>query len=1157
MKLLIPALTVLLMGAAPAAAERVSVLVFDASGSMWNRLDGDLTRIEVARDVMGDYFASRDGTSPLSVIAYGHNRRGDCSDIEVVAPMGNTVPSDLETRLRALMPKGMTPLTDSLSMARDQIPDTAEAADIILVTDGLETCEGDPCALAARLAGEGIDIRAHVVGFGLTKAEVEALSCITEQTGGMLFETNSGNELAEALRQVSAAEPAPQPVPEPVAVQEAAFDIGDKAEAGFTYRIGWKGDATFVDYMGFVPTGAARGNVSGSYSVIGGTSDKPNNPASRVAPVVPGTYDLILLSATNGVIARQTVEVVASTMGFEAIGSVEPGSRVVFYFRGPEQIEERIVIARPEDPPATYMDSWSYALSKKGKTRLRAPNEPGEYEVRYLNSGRSEILFSRRFGVGIPFEDADTTTSDDLAALAAAATRGDASQDVLPDVSATFRLPSGPYEVATWRAEPLEPGMPPARQLEGSSPVITASLPAGRWKVIAESSGDAVLSAEVEIFPGAPTDVTLELETAQLDGALSGEWTLYALPPPEITDPPMAMARFDLRLSTEGMDYVGSFTTTQAMGGVQSGQLQSVIVDQDDLLEILMVLPSVGPAPLRIALLPDGDGYSGQMFVPNAVMPMAMTRGAPPVMKSEAAAQPETVARCDQPEGCAVTQGRLSVILPGGWSMTRPDFSGVVGDAAPSDLPRVQFFGTAAKEELRLNPRQWLESNGPCVDTLAGPLCYFKDAPASVTTPALIIGGTLKVAKDDATLAPVPQKCEQDLCRVKHIEAGFAVELPRGWQLDHARSEGGQIFASFSNADNSIVLTGRGSWSPENGPCHDSTLGLVCYWAGTGNAVRLVAPFIAQSLVSLPQGQAPVDGSVAGPVSVAPAINEDLVAGSGGFFPITIDAPAGLTGRLSLHGPDGVSVVDTDLAHMLTAQDQVLPIPERAGMYEIRVVDASGSLRATTGIQIVGADPVAASGTSGTLEIIPAGRTQFGNGCFIDATLSDPKGADYQLFAPVTATSDGRALRSIVDADAPLIFELFVAGGMGQTVGSLMLMAPCAEITLELGAVQCRYNEGDDVVMRDCALPVSLAPLGVIDEGSHLTDAILDGVTSTDDGAITTQPRPPSTPKKGVRPTVTTTKSPAPPVADDLQAYRPMTPEEIDAAFFALQEKSQ
>jgi Mg-chelatase subunit ChlD len=215
--------------------------VFDASGSMWNRIEGERTRIEVARDVVGQYFTTRDSAVPLSVIAYGHNRRGDCRDIEVIAPMSRADGPALADRLRRLTPRGMTPLTDSLRQARAQIPANAESADIILVTDGLETCRGDPCALAAAFAAEGIAIRAHVVGFGLTGAQVQAMSCITEQTGGRLFETNSGAELADALRQASAAPPAA-----PAPAREAAFDIGEGGPGPFTlslrpYQAGFAG----------------------------------------------------------------------------------------------------------------------------------------------------------------------------------------------------------------------------------------------------------------------------------------------------------------------------------------------------------------------------------------------------------------------------------------------------------------------------------------------------------------------------------------------------------------------------------------------------------------------------------------------------------------------------------------------------------------------------------------------------------------------------------------------------------------------------------------------------------------------------------------------------------------------------------------------------
>ncbi|PTX03536.1 vWA domain-containing protein [Pararhodobacter aggregans] len=749
----------------PALAERVSVLVFDASGSMWNRVEGDLSRIEVARDVMGEYFASRDGAVPLSVIAYGHNRRGDCRDIEVVAPMGQGSPDALERRLRGLMPRGMTPLTDSLALARAQIPPTAEAADIILVTDGLETCEGDPCALAASLAAEGIEIRAHVVGFGLSRAELEGLSCITEQTGGMMFDTNSGAELAAALQQVSAAEPAPPaPPPTPEPEPAAAFDLGDRAEAGFAYRIRWTGEATFVDYIGFVPQGGTDMTAAISYQTIGGTGAAPNNPVTRTAPTEPGMYDLVLVTARAGIIARQAVEVVAPHLGFEAIGSVEPGARVVFTFRGPERVEERIVIARPGDPPNAQIGDWGYALHKNGTIRLTVPDEPGEYEVRYLNRGRSEVLFARRFGVGIPFADEDQTRASDLAAAAFAATQGDANQDAIAALPATFRLPPGtPAGAVSWEGIPLDPDMAPeAWAPHETGAAVSGLFEPGRWRITARAPGEVVYSAEVTIFPGQTDDVTLTLVDEASDGALVGGWILWAIPPREIDDQPMRMASFTLRLSDEGQDYIGRIAPGPGMGPAATPvELTSVVVEFGDLF-IDFPQPGIAAEPLRLALSPQGPGFVGTLFAGGeqlavAAWPedvpqdLALWREAAfgPAQDADPAQRFSTAARCDEPR-CALVVDGLALTLEQGWSMTAPAWVGATAGAHPLDAPRVDFFGPEGAS-LHLNPHQWLASNGPCFSTEAGALCLFLDAPAVATAAALPLSMSLRLVERAST----------------------------------------------------------------------------------------------------------------------------------------------------------------------------------------------------------------------------------------------------------------------------------------------------------------------------------------------------------------------------------------------------------------------
>jgi len=199
----------LIIGGTPVAvakSDKTTILVLDASGSMWGQLEGGKTKIEIAREVLGDFFALRDPSVPLGVIGYGHNRKGDCTDIEVIASAGVQESSALSDRLNRINPKGKTPLAQALRLAASEIPITSEEADIVLVTDGLETCDLDPCAVADELASDGVKIRAHVVGFGLTEAEADTLACVADKTGGLLMRPQSGAELADALLRTSVAD---------------------------------------------------------------------------------------------------------------------------------------------------------------------------------------------------------------------------------------------------------------------------------------------------------------------------------------------------------------------------------------------------------------------------------------------------------------------------------------------------------------------------------------------------------------------------------------------------------------------------------------------------------------------------------------------------------------------------------------------------------------------------------------------------------------------------------------------------------------------------------------------------------------------------------------------------------------------------------------
>ncbi len=92
-------------------------------------------------------------------------------------------------------------------------------ATVLLISDGIETCGGDPCAVVAALRQKGIKLVVHVVGFDVRGAAVEQLQCIARAGGGGYFQANDTSGLRQALQSVRSAvveHKAPAPPPEPV-----------------------------------------------------------------------------------------------------------------------------------------------------------------------------------------------------------------------------------------------------------------------------------------------------------------------------------------------------------------------------------------------------------------------------------------------------------------------------------------------------------------------------------------------------------------------------------------------------------------------------------------------------------------------------------------------------------------------------------------------------------------------------------------------------------------------------------------------------------------------------------------------------------------------------------------------------------------------------
>ena len=126
------------------------LFILDASGSMWGQIDGE-NKIVIARKVFSDLVKDLADDSQVGLVAYGHRREGDCDDIETVYPIGPLDRASLVGHVNGINPKGKTPITKSIQQAFDVVRSNGGGASIILVSDGLETCGGDPCT-TVRLA---------------------------------------------------------------------------------------------------------------------------------------------------------------------------------------------------------------------------------------------------------------------------------------------------------------------------------------------------------------------------------------------------------------------------------------------------------------------------------------------------------------------------------------------------------------------------------------------------------------------------------------------------------------------------------------------------------------------------------------------------------------------------------------------------------------------------------------------------------------------------------------------------------------------------------------------------------------------------------------------------------------------------------------------
>ncbi len=161
------------------------LFILDASNSMNALWGGTESRIEAAKDLLAKAVDSLRGTANLEIAlrVYGHQSPitatyQDCNDTKLEVPFGPNNFDNVKNRIRTIEAKGTTPIARSLEAAAGDFPDQNSRNIIILITDGQEACDNDPCVIAKKLHDKGVKVTPFVIGLGLDLSYLEKFNCI-------------------------------------------------------------------------------------------------------------------------------------------------------------------------------------------------------------------------------------------------------------------------------------------------------------------------------------------------------------------------------------------------------------------------------------------------------------------------------------------------------------------------------------------------------------------------------------------------------------------------------------------------------------------------------------------------------------------------------------------------------------------------------------------------------------------------------------------------------------------------------------------------------------------------------------------------------------------------------------------------------------------
>ena len=187
--------------------DRAVEIIVDASKSMWGQIDGR-SKMDIAKTTLDEVSYWLPDDLDLALRTYGSttaSEQKNCADSTLLVPFGESNREYVRQAIAGLRPKGQTPIAYALQQAARDFDALKSDRTLVLVSDGIESCGGDPVQAAYELRQQGIVV--HLIGFGLgTGADQDAasLQAIANASGGRFVTASNAEELKAALAQTVA-----------------------------------------------------------------------------------------------------------------------------------------------------------------------------------------------------------------------------------------------------------------------------------------------------------------------------------------------------------------------------------------------------------------------------------------------------------------------------------------------------------------------------------------------------------------------------------------------------------------------------------------------------------------------------------------------------------------------------------------------------------------------------------------------------------------------------------------------------------------------------------------------------------------------------------------------------------------------------------------